>query len=234
VIRLSLIVVMILLVGCNLATNRQNLDGKRSFESAQYNQALNSFHLALNANPANPDAHYNIGRTLHKLSERSKDKNQIQQAETAYRQALRLNPSHIEANRGLSVLLAENKRSPEAFALIQNWSSFEPSSAEPKIELARLYAEHGDRKTATQLLSDALSADFENDRALRAIGMLREQAGDYQQALIDYQRSLQLNPIQPELSNHVARLQSQNPNFYQAVPQSPNRTASIAPGWPKF
>lgn len=225
---------MTLFVGCNLATNRQNLDGKRSFAIGQYNQALNSFHLALNANPANPDSHYNIGRTLHKIAETSRDKNHLQKAEAAYRQALRLNPSHIESNRGLSVLLAENERSAEAFALVRNWSNFEPNSAEPKIELARLYAEHGDRKTATQLLSDALSIDFENDRALRAIGMLREQTGDYQQALIDYQRSLQLNPIQPELSNHVARLLSRNPNFYQTVPQSPNRVASIAPGWPKF
>lgn len=232
-IRLSLIVVILLSTGCNLASNRQNLDGKRSFQAARYDQALNSFYLALNANPANPDAHYNIGRTLHKIAETSKNKSHIQQAEAAYRQALRLNPAHFESNRGLSVLLAENKRSPEAFTLVRNWSNFQPQSAEPKIELARLYAEHGDSQAATQLLSDALSVEFDNDRALRAMGLLREQAGNYQQALIDYQRSLQLNPMQPNLSNHVAELQSRNPNFYRA-PQSPNRVASIAPGWPKY
>ena len=230
--RWILVALFFLAPGCNLATNRQNLDGRRSFEVGQYDRALQSFHLALNADPSNADAHYNIGRTLHHMGKAAKNQQHLQQAENAYRTALNLNPLHQPAHRGLAVLMSENKRTPEAFSLLQNWSRINPASAEPKIELARLYTEHGDKKTAIQILSDALVIDNENDRALRALGLLREEAGDFRQAVTDYQRSLQINPMQPQLANRLAQLQLRT-----GVPSpsvvAPNRVATL-PDFPRF
>ena len=139
---------------------------------------------------------------------------------------------HQPAHRGLAVLLAENQRTNEAFASLQTWSQIQPMSAEPKIELARLYSEYGDKKAAIQVLSDALVIDHDNDRALRAIGALREEAGDIRQAVYDYQRSLQVNPMQPELANRLAQLQLRT-----GVPplsiSNTNRVASV-PDFPRF
>lgn len=218
--------------GCNLSANRQNLDGRRNFEMGNYNGALNSFQLALSANPANADAHYNIGRTMHVLAKRSGQKSQLQLAEQAYRSALALNPTHQPAYRGLAVLLAENKRPREAFDLLQGWVMMQPDSAEPRVELARLYREYGDRKTATQLLSDALVVDSTNDRALRAMGSLREESGDIRQALTDYQRSLQLNPMQPGLATRVANLQLRS-GTVGIYSHPPRQTASL-PDFPRY
>ena len=233
-VRILLLWVLLLSAGCNLATNRQNLDGKRRFELGQHRDALQSFYLALQNDPANPDSHYNIARTLHQMGNDGNNKNLIQQAEVAYRQALRLNPVHQPSYRGLSVLMAENKRGQEAFALVQGWMQIRPDSAEPRIELARLYYEFGNNSTATQLLSDALAIDFDNDRALRAIGALREQSGETQQALLDYQRSLQINPMQPGLSNRVAQLRLNNRVSPASSPVYSNRTASRATSWPRY
>ncbi|MEC9094562.1 MAG: tetratricopeptide repeat protein [Planctomycetota bacterium] len=219
-------------MGCNLPANRQNLDGRRNFEIGNYNGALQSFQRALHADPSNADAHYNIGRTLHHLGKSSRNNQQLKQAENAYRNALKLNPAHQPTYRGLSVLLTENKRGNEAFALLQKWSAIQPNSAEPKIEIARLYTEFGNPKTAIQVLSDALVIQNNNDRAYRAIGKLREESGDIRQAVYDYHRSLQINPMQPDLANRLAQLQLST----GIVPTESGTHSTVAsvPNFPKF
>ena len=47
-----------------------------------------------------------------------------------------------------------------------------------------------------------------NWRAHAALGRLKEQAGDYPQALQNYQLAYSLNRFQPELQRHIAALQS--------------------------
>lgn len=230
--RCFVICLLIAFSGCNLPANRQNLAGRRSFDMGAYNQALQSFQLALQSDPANADAHYNVGRTLHHLGKSAGNQQQLQLAEQAYRTALRMNPMHQPSHRGLAVLLAEGKRTNEAFASLQTWSKIQPQSAEPKIELARLYSEYGDKQAAIQVLSDALVVDHDNDRALRAIGALREESGEIHQAVYDYQRSLQINPMQPELASRLAQLQLKN--GIAPLPISNTSRVASVPDFPRF
>ena len=226
------LLMLLLSIGCNLPANRQNLDGRRNFEMGNYNGALQSFQLALNADPSSADAHYNIGRTFHHLGKSSNNKQQLAQAKQAYQNALKLNPTHQPAYRGLSVLLTENNQANEAFALLQKWSAIQPNSAEPKIEIARLYSEFGNKKTAIQVLSDALIIQNNNDRALRAIGKLREESGELRQAVYDYHRSLEVNPMQPDLAHRLAQLQLRT-GIVPSESSVHSRTASV-PTFPKF
>ena len=76
----------------------------------------------------------------------------------------------------------------------------------PKIELARLYEESGNRDAAKSQLIDAVAADPANARALAALGKLREDAGETTQALANYQRSLAVDPNQPQLASRVGAL----------------------------
>jgi predicted Zn-dependent protease len=55
---------------------------------------------------------------------------------------------HVEAYRGLAVLLADQGRTQEAFTLLDTWAKKKPMSADAKIELARLCEEFGDRANA--------------------------------------------------------------------------------------
>ena len=50
--------------------------------------------------------------------------------------------------------------------------------------------------------------DPRNWRAHAALGRLREQAGDYVQALQNYQTAYSLNRFQPELQQQITALQS--------------------------
>ncbi len=80
---------------------------------------------------------------------------------------------------------------------------------EPRVELARLYEEHGEPQTALKYLEDAVQQDANNGRAWLALAQLREKSGDLTQALQNYQRALALNNTQPMVVERVAALSRQ-------------------------
>ena len=194
--------------GCNLVAHGQNVEGARLHQQGNYQAALVNFQQALSSDPNNADAYYNIGATYHRLAKLYQRENDYDQAEGYYNQCLDHDPEHRECHRGLAVMLVESGRSEEAFRLVEGWADRSPSNAEPKIELARLFDEFGDREAAREHLVDALSVEPNNSQALAALGKVHEEMGNYAQALSDYQRSLAKDRFQPEVAARVAALQS--------------------------
>ncbi|MDB4778225.1 tetratricopeptide repeat protein [bacterium] len=217
--RLALLLVVCapIFLGCN-AANRQNALGRASFLNGQYSQAINQFQQALNANPQNSDAIYNLGATYYTLGKQSRNTQWINQAEQLYRQAIATNDQHIDAHRALAGLLVESGRKSYAFDLLNSWRQRYPTSAEPLIELASLYTEFGDQNQATNLLADALQVDGTSTRALKAMGYIRETQGQLNLALDNYLRSYQLDSRQVDVATKINTLQTriaqgfQNPN----------------------
>ncbi len=163
--------------GCtNFVANSRNADGVTLFQRGQYQDALQKFQEATYADPNNADGYYNLGATYHRLG-RLRPANQtdsLARAETCYRQCLERNANHRDCHRGLAVLLIEENRTPEAFALIQNWAAQSPSLPEPRVELARLYAEFGNKEAAINTLADAVPLSPNDPRQWAALGKLRE------------------------------------------------------------
>ncbi len=194
--------------GCGWMAHGQNSEGVRMFSQGQFDGAAQRFRQAIQTDPDNPDGYYNLAAYYHrqgKLQQRSVD---LAQAESFYHQCLDRDPNKVECRRGLAVLLVEEGRSQEAFAMLQDWETRNPNLPSPKIELARLYEEFGDKKAATDQLTAALAISPNDPRALAALGKLREEAGDHGQALANYQRSLMANRFQPHLAQRVVALQS--------------------------
>jgi tetratricopeptide (TPR) repeat protein len=194
--------------GCQMASHTQNAEGVTMFQQAYYEGALQRFHQASQNDPNNADAYYNLGATYHRLAKLHNQKTDLQQAESYYHQCLDHNINHQDCYRGLAVLLVEEGRTQDAFQLVQNWEQRSPSLAAPKIELARLYDEGGNKSAAKQQLTEALAVDPNNARALAALGKLREDSGETAQAIANYQRSLAINRYQPQVAQRMASLQS--------------------------
>jgi len=195
--------------GCGgVAAQARNAEGVRLYDQSRYEDAIGQFQLAVNYDPNHADGYYNLGAVHHRLGLQSQDPSQFAQAEHYYNQCLDRDEGHRHCYRGLAVLLVEQERSEEAFRLIEGWADRNPNSPEPKIELARLMEEFGDREAAKQNLLEALASDPQNARALAALGKLREQTGEYALALNDYQQSLWKDRFQPEVAARVAALQS--------------------------
>lgn len=193
-------------VGCRMVADGKNLEGVRLFQQGQPQAALQQFQQAIASQPQNADAYYNLAVVLHRQGKDAKDAQVLAQAESLYNQCLQLNREHTEGYRGLAVLLTETNRSDKAMTLLKNWVTTSPQNAEARVELARLYEEFGDRETAQLHLNQALLVDNYNHRAWAALGRLREVAGDYDQALANYQRSYSSNTFQPAVAERIAAL----------------------------
>ena len=94
----------------------------------------------------------------------------------------------------------------DAVRLLENWADRQPALADPKIELARLNEECGNRAAAKDQLVEALKVDPNNPRALAALGKIREDMGETSQALANYQRSLWHDPAQPGVASRIVAL----------------------------
>ncbi len=195
--------------GCgSFAAQGRNAEGVRLFQQARYQEAIQQFHQAINADPNNADSYYNMAAVYHRLGSVQNTPSDLKQAEHYYLMCRDRNPDHTECYRGLAVLMVQQGRTDAAFRLIEDWAARQPMLADPKIELARLYQESGNAKAAKERLLEALAVDHTNSRALTALGSLREQMGDTGQALEDYQRSLALNRFQPDVAARMMALQS--------------------------
>ena len=194
--------------GCRMVSQGRNVDGVRYFQQGQYPVAIQRFDAALTIDPKNADTYYNKAAVYHRMGLANRDQNVLTQAESLYNQCLDLNPNHVDCHRGLAVLLTETGRVPEAFKLLQGWTTLNPSNADARVELARLYEEYGDPARADAALNEALAVNSRNWRAHAALGRLKEQSGNLPQALQNYQTAYSLNRFQPELQQRIASLQS--------------------------
>jgi tetratricopeptide (TPR) repeat protein len=213
--------------GCGMVATGQNMTGVRLYEKGEYYAAMEEFQKAMTSNPDDADAYYNLAATLHRMGGASKDPNALQQAETLYNECLNRNPDHVECYRGLAVLLAHTDRSDRAFVLLKNWATRNPMSADARVELARLYQEYGDTKTAELQLQQAMQLDQTNKRVWAATAALHEQKGDYQQALANYQRAYTLNGYNPALGSRIAALNRATGGSPGAVPPTGTGTRMV-------
>ena len=212
--------------GCGTLANNNNVQGKRLYEQGQYNEALSSFQKAVQRDPNNADTYYNMARTYHHLGQTSGNDQYMKQAEILYNDCLNRDANHEDCYRGLAVLLIETDRKESAFTLLRRWNASNPVSADPKLELARLYKEFGDSQQAQDLVADALRVDPQDARANRAMGMLREEQGQLAEALDSYQRAFSSNAMQADLREKIASLQQSVAAQYAG--QTGARTASTA------
>jgi tetratricopeptide (TPR) repeat protein len=222
----SVVILLILLtLGC--AAQNHTAEGIRFFGQARYDAAMTSFRQALQANPDDPNALYNIAATYHQsarasllLGQAASAQQQYEQAARYYQLSIARDPNHAKAFRGLAALYMDCQTPDAAFELLRHWSQANPVSAEPKLELARLYQEWAQiamlqgRTEVAQQCRDAtahylqlvLAREPSNYRALRALGFLKEQTGDIAGAVFVYHRSLQANPQQRDLEERIAVL----------------------------
>jgi tetratricopeptide (TPR) repeat protein len=194
------------LCGCQSPMG-QNGMGVALFQQGRYPEALQQFELARQSEPSNPDVYYNLASTYHRLGSNAKDSKMLEAAESLYNQALDLSPDHVDAHRGLAVLLVETQRADKAFTLLRNWNKCNPMHSDARVELARLHQEFNQLKIAEQYLDEALAIDSNNAKAWAAKGRLRETNGELMQAMQNYQQSLAIHTNQPDLYQRISALQ---------------------------
>lgn len=201
--------------GCTTGGKSLNAQSVALYRLGDLDSAQRVLTQAAAADAENPHVYYNLARVHHERGFRNKDINELKLAENNYNLCLNRDDNHVECYRALGVLLRDweqvdpnDKRSEQAFTLMERWAMRSPTLADPRVEWARLYEEFNNREAAKQKLLEALSIDPNHPRALAALGRIRELDGDTNQALAVYQRSLWNDANQPEVAARVAQLRA--------------------------
>lgn len=219
--------------GCGVVAKQQNAAGVQMYQQGAYEAAIQKFQQSIATSPKSADGYYNLAATYHGRGVAQNRPEDLLQAESFYNQCLDRDANHQDCYRGLAVLLTRQGHNDKAKRLLEGWASRSPALSAPKVELARLSEELGDKTKAKQYLHEALAANPYDPRALAALGAQYEGEGNPAQAIQTYQRSLWQNKYQPELAARLAKLQSAvSPTPLVSTPATGAPTATVGASAP--
>lgn len=177
-------------------------DGLHLYRKGSYAVARDSFQAALALRPDDPDLLFNLGRCAERLS-------QQEEAERLYRACLKQRADHDDARYGLCMLLAKGGRRSEAVAMVEEWLRTQPKSASPYVADGWLRAQDGDVISARARFQQALDLEPRHAQALVELAAVYERLNRADRALVLYQRSLGVDPDQPEVRKKAEALRKQ-------------------------
>ena len=85
--------------GCQMAATGYNVEGVRLNQQGDLQGALAKFQKALENDPKNADAFYNLAATTHRIAKANNDPNLMTQAEGMYHQCLDRDANHVDCHR---------------------------------------------------------------------------------------------------------------------------------------
>jgi Flp pilus assembly protein TadD len=178
-----------------------NADGIQLFQHGEYIQAAEDFRAALTLHPDDAALIYNTGRCYDNLGDTAR-------AEGYYTKCLQLAPTHAECHHALASLFLRAGRKDDAARLVQDWLTREPKRAAAYAEDGWLCHEFGDLPRAQARLQQALELDPHEPRALVELARVYEALQRPDRAKALYERILEQDPDQPEVTKRVNLLTS--------------------------
>jgi serine/threonine protein kinase/Tfp pilus assembly protein PilF len=154
--------------------------------SGRTNDAIDYFNRALKLDPDNPDVLLYKAHTFRDLSRWSDE-------EKAYRDLLKIRPNYWPAYIELGWVLFRQARYADAASAFESASAAAPGVALPLADLSSIYLSMGK-------LDDAVTASrrslviYPNSDAYRNLGDIAFTRGNYQDALDNYQKAVDLYP----------------------------------------
>ena len=177
--------------------------GLTDFTRGRFPEARESFALALQLTPQDPNLLFNLAQCDDRLGN-------CQSAEQYYVLCLQKKANHVEARYALTMLYYRTGRKSDALQQIQQWLSEQPNSPEPyALDGWRLRQEQ-DLIAACDRLMQAMAKDQKNAHALTELGILYETRNRPEYSLVYYERSLARNPNQPDVIDRLAQLRLRN------------------------
>ncbi len=181
-----------------------NAVGLEMFAQGSYQHAGESFAMALELMPNDPDLLYNLGQCRDRQGN-------VPAAEQYYLLCLQKSADHAAARYALGQLYYRTGRQAQTQKLIEEWFREQPNSAEPyALDGWRLLQERN-HPDAMGRLMQALGKDRNNVHALTELGVVYEVMGQPDRAVVMYERSLVRNPNQTEIAEKLAQLRARQP-----------------------
>lgn len=200
-------VLLFVVAGCDTTVQDRvkefNREGTLLYRQGEYQAAQENFEEALELKPEDPNLLYNAGQSFDRQGNWPK-------AEYYYRKCLDKEPDHEEVRFALALVLDRTGRHDDAAKVAQDWLAAHPDHALPyALDGWRLRQDRAFPQ-AQGRLQQALAIDPHCNRALIELGILYEQLGRPDRALVLYRRALERNPRQPDVIDRVNDLRAKN------------------------
>ena len=176
-------------------------------QKGQADEAITHYQKALQINPDNAEAHYNLGNVLLK-------KGSVDEAITHYQKALQINPDYAEAHNNLGNALLQKGSVDEAIAHYQKALQINPDYAEAHYNLGNALLQKGRVDEAITHYQKALQIKPGNAKAHYNFGNALLQKGRVDAAIAQYQQALQIKPDSPGFLNNLAWLLATCPDAH--------------------
>lgn len=222
--------------------------GKQQYEKGNFAEAIALFRKTLLVSPNNPQTQHMLGAALHQsgfheLAEKAilaalpHEKNAPMravmlsnlgatleamghgdEAEAAYRKAIKANTKHAEAHYNLARLLSGNEKWDEAIALYRTVIELNPNLSEPYNNIGNWLIEHkSDSEGALPYFEKAVALKPNDAIAQFNLGKAWHDLFDLDQAVMHYERAFNLNPDYSKAANNLGACLRHMGHIDQAV-----------------
>lgn len=155
-------------------------------------------------------------RAQYWYGKRSAEAGEVEQAETALRVALGMQPDYLPGLTELGKVVLAQGRTEEAFQLLRMVAGRDPGNVEARLALATLYRMESAYPRAMEVLQEVLKLDPNNRIALYELGAAQALARQYTKAEETFRRALKLYPNDVPLRVGLGKVQMEQGRLPEA------------------
>jgi tetratricopeptide (TPR) repeat protein len=179
----------------------------------QAEDAVAAYRRAVELDPRNGAAHYNLADALYDLG-------RPEQAIAAYRRAIETHPpSATDSHNGLGLALEARGQVKEAMAEYRRAIARDPRSPFPRQNLGRLLAAQGQVAAAMEEYRRAIACDPQAPGPHFQLGRCLESQGRLEQAMAEYRRAIELDPNDGATHYHLGAVYRARGQADEAIAQ---------------
>ncbi len=143
------------------------------------------------------------------------------EAMTSYEEAIRKDPTNTSAYISMARIWAAAKQDSLAIPLLLKAIELSPNDAQPYKDLIELYIKNGQYDKVTPLLEKYVSLTGDDvDAKVRLVKFLTFQAKDYDRAILEGEKIIQINPEQYTLHRWLAWAYGEKGEYQKSYDQS--------------
>jgi Flp pilus assembly protein TadD len=200
-------------------------DGEKAYQAGDYRNATLIFERYTTENPKNAWGHYMLGLSAWKGGEAAK-------AESAFNEALRLDPKHIKSMVNLSRVLIEEKRFDDAVNQLTRARELDSKYADTHRTLGRAYAGQGKIDEAIGSYRTAITLDDKDAWSMNNLGLIFIEQGRFEEATPVLARAVELRKDVPIFSNNLG-MALERTGHYTGAKEAYNGAVNADPGFEK-
>ena len=121
-------------------------------------------------------------------------KNNFKDAENLYREVLKIDPNHFEANFLLGTLLSQIKNFNEAKQLLQKAIEIQPNHSDVYYTLGIVFKELKEFQKAIDSYEKAIEIQPDHIKAYNNLGVIFKQLNEFQKAIDSYEKIIKIQP----------------------------------------